>query len=82
MKNTFLDLSIGYFNKNRTLVDVQEMRAMNSVMTEELPSYTSAKPAMYALEMTKGWFTKNKIKPGAKFEFAETPRSRSKSKAP
>ena len=82
MKNTFLDLSIGYFDKNRTLVDVQEMRAMNSVMTENLPSYPSAKPAKYALEMKKGWFTKNKIKKGSKFEFEKSSRSRSKSKAP
>ncbi len=80
MKNTFLDLSIGYFDKNRTLVDVQEMRAMNSVVGENLPSYPSIKPAMYALEMNKGWFAKNKVKVGAKFEFVGVPKSRSKSK--
>lgn len=82
MKNTFIDLSIGYFDKNKTLVDIKEMRAMNSVMTENLPSYPSAKPAMYALEMNKGWFTKNKVKVGAHFEFVGALRSRSKSKAP
>lgn len=82
MKNTFLDLSIGYFDKNKTLVDVQEMKAMNSVMSDNLPSYPSAKPAMYALEMNKGWFSVNKVKPGAKFEFVRALKSRSKSKAP
>jgi uncharacterized membrane protein (UPF0127 family) len=69
MKNTFIDLSIGYFNQSRTLVDIQEMQKMNSVMSENLPTYPSAKPAKYALEMNKGWFKKNKIKLGSRFEF-------------
>lgn len=73
MKNTFLDLSIGYFDKNKTLVDVQEMRAVKSVLIENLPAYPSAKPAQYALEMKKGWFVKNKVKIGSKFEFVGTP---------
>lgn len=77
MKNTFIDLSIGYFDQNRTLVDIQEMRAMNSVMTESLPSYPSQKPAMYALEMNKGWFLKNKIKIGSRFLFQTPPKTQS-----
>lgn len=68
MKNTIIDLSIGYFDKNKVLVDTQEMAA-TSMMDEHPPAYPSAKPAMYALEMTKGWFAKNKIKLGQKFEF-------------
>lgn len=68
MKNTIIDLSIGYFDKNKTLIDMQEMAA-TSMMDEHPPAYPSAKPAMYALEMSKGWFTKNKIKLGQKFEF-------------
>lgn len=68
MKNTYIDLSIGYFDKNKALVDVQEMKAP-SMMEKYPPSYPSAKPAMYALEMNKGWFVKNKVKVGQKFEF-------------
>lgn len=68
MKNTLIDLSIGYFDKNKTLVDIQEMRAPSAIETRP-PSYPSAKPAMYALEMNKGWFAKNKIKIGHKFTF-------------
>ncbi len=78
MKNTFLDLSIGYFDKNKTLVDVQEMRSVKSVLIENLPSYPSAKPAQYALEMKKGWFRMNKVKIGSKFEFIGQSRSKSK----
>lgn len=68
MKNTLIDLSIGYFDKSKTLIDIQEMRAPSAIDTRP-PSYPSAKPAMYALEMNKGWFQKNKIKLGQKFEF-------------
>lgn len=68
MRNTLIDLSIGYFDKDKVLVDVQEM-VPASPMDTRPPTYPSAKPAMYALEMNKGWFQKNKIKPGAKFNF-------------
>ena len=67
MKNTIIDLSIGYFDKDGTLVDVQEMKA-TSVMDENPPNYPSKKPSLYALEMNKGWFAKNGIKPGAKLK--------------
>jgi len=66
MKNTLINLSIGYFDKNGKLIDVQEMTSGKNVPDEQLPSYASAKPAKYALEMSEGWFTKNKIKLGAK----------------
>lgn len=69
MKNTFIDLSIGYFDKDKTLIDIQEMKA-TSMMEARPPSYPSAKPAMYALEMNKGWFAKNKVKLGHKFHFS------------
>ena len=59
MKNTYIDLAIAYFDKNQKIVDIQEMKATNSLMLEEPPSYPSAKPALYALEMNSGWFKKN-----------------------
>jgi len=66
MKNTFVDLSIGFFDQTKKLVDIQDMKAVKSVM-EEAPSYISRKPAQYALEVPKGWFQKNKIKLGDTF---------------
>jgi len=69
MKNTYIDLSIAYFDKKKTIIDIQEMAAMSVVEVSRPPTYPSAKPAMYALEMNKGWFAKNKIKVGEKFEF-------------
>ena len=66
MKNTMIDLSIGFFDKNGTLVDVQEMKTGKNIADSDLPSYASSQPAKYALEMTKGWFDKNKVKLGSK----------------
>lgn len=68
MKNTMIDLSIGFFDKDKTLVDVQEMKSGQNKNDADLPSYGSARPAKYALEMNKGWFDKNKIKLGSKLK--------------
>ncbi|MEK6773035.1 MAG: DUF192 domain-containing protein [Bdellovibrionota bacterium] len=67
MKNTFVDLSIGFFDEKQRLVDIQDMEAVKSVM-EQPKTYTSKSPAKYALEVSRGWFLKNKIKHGAKFK--------------
>lgn len=69
MKNTYIDLAIAYIDKNKVIVDIQEMKATNQMIVGEPPSYPSAKPAMYALEMNAGWFKKNKIHTGQKFNF-------------
>jgi len=76
MKNTFVDLSIGFFDKKQKLVDIQDMVAVKSVM-EEPKSYISKYPAKYALEVPKGWFAKNKINLGDNFRLttANLPRS-------
>ncbi len=66
MKNTLIDLSIGYFNKKGILIDIQEMKTGKGIPDLQLPSYPSAGPAMYALEMRKGWFDEHKIKLGTK----------------
>lgn len=68
MKNTYIDLSIGYFDKNRKLFEVLDMKA-TTLMQKNLPSYPSSKPAQYALEVPLGWFTKHRIKPGDFFKF-------------
>jgi len=68
MKNTLIPLSIGYFDRNRKLINSMEMEPAPA--TEMNPkTYHSAKPAMYALEMTKGWFSRNKVGPGTAFTF-------------
>ena len=68
MKNTLIDLSIGYFDASGSLIDIQEMKSGKGIPDAALASYPSSKPAKYALEMNKGWFSKNKIKLGTKLK--------------
>lgn len=73
MKNTLIDLDIGYFNKQKVLIDIQQMKAENSVMQLHPPSYPSKQPAMYALEMAKGWFKKNNFPVGTALKIISRP---------
>lgn len=66
MKNTLIPLNIGFFDAKGILVDQQEMKPAESLMSLDIPTYRSLKPGSFALEMNKGWFTKNGIKNGAK----------------
>lgn len=64
MKNTFVDLSIAYIDKNRKIIEIQDMKAVSSSLDANLPTYPSSGKAMYALEVSQGWFKKNNIKVG------------------
>lgn len=68
MKNTFLALSIGFFDQEKKLIDIQDMSPAKSEMQTDFPTYQSTAPAKYALEVNQGWFTKHKIKVGDRFE--------------
>lgn len=71
MKNTYIPLSIGFFDKDSRLVEVQEMKPMGSPMEKDIPRYQSHLPAKFALEMERGWFKKNKIKLKDKLQFID-----------
>ena len=67
MKNTLIPLSIGYFNNQKKLIDIQDMEPVSLV--ERSPKvYPSKSQAKYALEVPKGWFTRNRISIGAPLE--------------
>lgn len=68
MKNTEIPLSIGFFDKNKKLLQILEMTP-ESPLRKEPVLYTSDKPAQFVLEMNKDWFTKNKIKVGSRLGF-------------
>lgn len=72
MKNTLIDLSIAFFNKKGELINIHEMKSGRGIADQDLPSYASEKPAMYALEMESGWFAKNKMKPGMKMKILKS----------
>lgn len=70
MKNTLIPLSIGYFDQNRKLFQILDMKPA-SPMEVRPKSYPSSRPGKYALEVPVGWFARNKIKPGAEFSFVD-----------
>lgn len=73
MMNTYIHLSIAFFDKKKKLVNIEDM--VPAVLGETRPpTYLSRGPAMYALEMNKGWFQKNKIPSDATFEFVNRPK--------
>lgn len=76
MKNTLINLDIAYFNKERTVIDIQQMKAQKSVLQSQFPTYPSKAPAQYALEMNEGWFKKNNFSQGTRFEFVSGPSSK------
>lgn len=58
MKNTLLPLSIAFIDKDGKIVDIQDMEPFSPEI------HVSAYPAKYALEMNRGWFTRERIKVG------------------
>lgn len=71
MKNTYIPLSIGFFDRAGRLFEIQDMQPMDSGAATPSPPkvYKSLGPAKYALEVPKGWFGRAKLKVGVKFEF-------------
>jgi uncharacterized membrane protein (UPF0127 family) len=59
MKNTFIALSIAYIDARGRIVDLQDMAPKDET------THPSSAPAMYALEMKKGWFREKGIGVGA-----------------
>ena len=62
MKNTTIPLSIAFIDKKGIITEIRDMKPLG------MDSVRSAKPAQYALEVNRGWFTKNGIKVGSKVE--------------
>jgi uncharacterized membrane protein (UPF0127 family) len=75
MKNTLIPLSIGYFDNHKSLIETLEM--VPAVLGDIQPkTYPSSRPAMYALEMPKGWFAKQGVRPGTRFLFEAPTKSK------
>ncbi len=56
MKNTLIPLSIAYFNEDRRLTDIYDMKP-NQVREY----YNASERVIYALEVNQGWFKKKGI---------------------
>ena len=59
MRNTYIPLSIAFIAPDGRIVNIEDMKPQ----TDE--SHWSKGPALYALEMKKGWFAERGIGPGA-----------------
>jgi uncharacterized protein len=64
MKNTKIPLSIAFIDSEKRIIDMQDMKPLD----DEPPSYVSAEPAQYALEVNQGFFEKNGVKLGDRVE--------------
>ncbi len=60
MKNTYIALSVAFLDEEGAIINIADMQPHS----EE--SHCAARPARYALEMTRGWFAQRGIKPGMK----------------
>ena len=59
MKNTYIALSIAYIDERGKILDILDMAPQNEGLNP------SSGPALYALEMKKGWFKERGIGVGA-----------------
>lgn len=65
MKNTFIPLDIGFFDKDRFLIEKKSMEPLSEKIIH------SPEGSKYALEVNSGWFEKNKIELGNGFFYAK-----------
>lgn len=70
MKNTLVPLSIAYIGSDGTIKEIYNMEALS------LSAVSSSRSVRYALEVPKGWFEKNAIAEGDRFNLPDalTPR--------
>ena len=64
MKNTLIPLSIAYANEMCEIINIEKM------IPHDHRNTMSKGPAKYAIEANAGWFDKNGIQVGDKFEIA------------
>ena len=60
MKNTYIPLSVAFLDERGTIINIADMQPHSE------QTHCSARPALYALEMTRGWFAERGINPGTK----------------
>jgi hypothetical protein len=60
MKNTYIPLSVAFLDAEGTIINIADMQPHSE------QSHCATRPALYALEMEKGWFAQRGIKPGLK----------------
>jgi uncharacterized membrane protein (UPF0127 family) len=59
MKNTLIPLSVAFLDKSGTIINIADMQPHSE------QTHCAARPAIYALEMNRGWFAQRGIRAGA-----------------
>jgi len=62
MQNTYVALDIAFMDASFTVVDIQQMEPLTT------DPHESAAPAMFALEVRRGWFAEHGIRTGDRAE--------------
>jgi uncharacterized protein len=71
MKNTYVPLSIAFIGSDGSILNIDDMAPLTET------THPSRGPALYALEMKKGWFAERGIGPGDNVTgLAKAPRAR------
>ena len=60
MKNTYIPLSVAFLDEKGKIINIADMQPHSE------QSHCAARPALYALEMDRGWFAARGIKPGSR----------------
>src|SRR5574343_192007 len=60
MRNTFIPLSVAFLDQDGVIINIEDMQPQ----TED--NHCARRPARFALEMNRGWFTQRGIKPGTR----------------
>lgn len=68
MLNVEIPLDVAFFDQDRILINIQSMEPDDGEK-----SYSSAKPALYALEMSQGWFSRKHLTTGATLHLSRHP---------
>ena len=66
MKNTLIPLSVAFIDASGAIINIADMQPHSE------QSHCASTPAVFALEMTKGWFAQRGVKPGTKLGGLET----------
>jgi hypothetical protein len=64
MRNTALPLDIAFVSPDYRVLNILPMKPL-----DERPRYSSAGPALYAIETNRGWFARHGVKAGDKLSF-------------
>ena len=65
MKNTLIPLSVAFLDDRGRIINIADMRPR----TED--THCAERPALYALEMNRGWFAERGIRPGGRLRGIE-----------